>query len=432
MLFPGTMFFCSARKKTQSEVNTMHPPISSRRRMLALLLCFMLSAGLLSPSGRAAWAMPQQLTLNQGQSWQLPRGITALSSTDESLLQSEHTLQTHEVGKSQVSVSLFGLFPLRDVEVEVREKRVLIPGGQSVGVAMQMAGVMVVGVAREGGAEQILKAGDTLLSLNGQPVNSAEEMTALVENSQGQPLHITYLRNGQQHEGLIQPLMDTQSGQYRLGIWVRSSTAGVGTLTFYDPETHFYGALGHAVNDSDTGRLFSVRTGKLLRASIVDVKKGLRGAPGELRGTFLKDPRLLGDIRRNTVYGVYGQADALSSPLYSSGLPVGWRSSVHTGKATILSTVDDGGVRAYDVEITQVSRQRTAAQKSFVIKVTDEELLSKTGGIVQGMSGSPVIQDGCLIGAVTHVFVDDPTQGYGLYIEWMLQEADLMAADEAA
>jgi len=168
------------------------------------------------------------------------------------------------------------------------------------------------------------------------------------------------------------------------------------------------------------------------RAGIVDVKKGMRGAPGELKGSFLKENRLLGTIESNTVYGVYGQAEGLTSPLYSSGIPAGSRTGVHTGKAQILSTVDEGGVKAYDVEIVEVARQSRPAQKSFVIRVTDETLIEKTGGIVQGMSGSPVIQDGFLIGAVTHVFVDDPLMGYGLFIEWMLEESDRIAADKAA
>ena len=216
-----------------------------------------------------------------------------------------------------------------------------------------------------------------------------------------------------------------------MGAWVRDSTAGVGTLSYYDPESGTWGALGHAINDADTGKLLPVKTGSLLKAEIVDVRRGARGNPGELRGSFLREKLVLGSIAKNTQLGIYGAMDqALFNPLYPDGVPIGYQESVQIGPATILSTVDGGGVRAYQVEITQINRQLRPGQKSMVLRVTDQELLQKTGGIVQGMSGSPILQNGRIIGAVTHVFVDDPTQGYGLFIEWMLDTAQA-AADAA-
>lgn len=401
-----------------------------KRRWAAALLSVLLLAGIFSPPVQEAIRFPGEVALFPGQMCHLPGGVTASVSTDETLNTRGSVLTARQIGDAEVKLSLFGLFPLHNLKVQVTEKRMLIPGGQCVGVGMQMEGVMVVGVSGGSGAEKYLKAGDTLLSVNGKSIQSADDLSAIVAESGGQPLTLACTRDGKPFTAHIAPKQD-ESG-YRLGVWVRSSTAGVGTLTFFDPETGCYGALGHAVNDSDTGTLFSVRTGKLWRASVVDVKKGLRGSPGELRGSFLKENKLLGNIQSNTLYGVYGSAQSIASPLYSSGLPVGWRGSVHTGSAQILSTVDGGGVKAYDIEIVEVARQQKAAQKSFVIRVVDEELIEKTGGIVQGMSGSPVIQDGCLIGAVTHVFVDDPLMGYGLYIEWMLEEADCLAQQNAA
>lgn len=396
------------------------------------LLTLALLTTVFSPTARDIANLPDTLTLYPGQSVQLPVGVAALSSTDETLSCGKDTMNAESVGSGEMTVSLFGLFPLQKMQVEVTEKRTLIPGGQAVGVAMRTKGVLVVGVSRDSGADSALKAGDVILSVNGKPLAGAEELSALVEKSGGGALTISFTRDDLAHSVTLSPRLDESSGQYKLGVWVRDSTAGVGTLTYYDPENGTYGALGHAVNDSDTGKLLTISEGSLMRAAIVDVRRGVRGTPGEMRGSFLRDQKELGNIVENTRCGVYGEADAaIENPLYPGGLPVGSRGSVHTGKATILSTIDGSGVRAYEVEITQVTRQRSSAQKSFVIHVTDETLLQKTGGIVQGMSGSPVIQDGLLIGAVTHVFVDDPEQGYGVYIEWMLEQSDALE-DKAA
>ena len=206
---------------------------------------------------------------------------------------------------------------------------------------------------------------------------------------------------------------------------MRDSTAGVGTLSFYDPDTGRYAALGHAITDGDTGSVLSVSEGQVLKADIVAVQRGQKGSPGELKGSFLREGEVLGNIRRNSILGIYGALDSATvNPLYPQGLPIGLRSGVHTGAASILSSVDGEGVKEYAIEITRVNQQSAPAPKSMVLRVTDERLLAATGGIVQGMSGSPIIQDGRIVGAVTHVFVSDPTQGYGLYVDWMLQEAN--------
>ena len=235
---------------------------------------------------------------------------------------------------------------------------------------------------------------------------------------------IAYDRQGEQRTALLTPHKDEATGAVRLGAWVRDSTAGVGTLSFYDPESGKYAALGHAITDGDTGAVLSVSEGQVLRAEIVAVQKGKKGAPGELKGSFLREGHAIGSIRRNSILGIYGSlAEPAVNPLYPDGLPIGLRSGVHPGPATILSTVDGKGMQEYAVEITRVNPQTAPAPKSMVIRVTDERLLNATGGIVQGMSGSPIIQDGRLIGAVTHVFVNDPTRGYGIFSENMLDAA---------
>ena len=405
--------------------------IGSRKKLCAVFLSALTLLTVFSPPVQNTLRLPGSMQLSPGQCMELPSGVTAvLSGQDETLHKAQGVLTAGQVGETEVSLKLFGLLPLTDMRIKVTQERLLIPGGQAVGVGMQMAGVMVVGVSAGSRAEKYIRPGDTLLKVNGQDILGAESFGAVVRQSGGNPVTLLYRRGNETHTASILPEED-ETG-YKLGVWVRSSTAGVGTLTYYDPENGAYGALGHAVNDSDTGRRFQVHTGKLWSARIVDVKKGLRGAPGELKGSFLQENRVLGDIRKNTALGVYGISSPIKNPLYPNGLPAGYQSSVHPGKAQILSSVDPAGVQCYDVEIVEVTRQKSAAPKSFVIRVTDDRLIQKTGGIVQGMSGSPVIQDGLLIGAITHVFVDEPLMGYGLYIEWMLEESDSAAEDQAA
>ncbi len=300
--------------------------------------------------------------------------------------------------------------------------RVLIPGGQAVGVAIHTKGVVVVGLSDGAGLQAGLRAGDILISVNGRPLDSADILTETVNAASGQPLSILLERNGRQQTLLATPLFDESSQSYRLGVWVRDSTAGVGTLTFYDPQTQAYGALGHAITDSDTGLMLPVSEGYLMQAEVVGVHKGERGMPGELKGSFLREQVRLGSVDLNDAVGIYGRMDgAAHNALYPDGLPVGSKNEVHTGAATILSTVNGSETVEYTVEITQVNR--SSEQKSMVIRVTDERLLAITGGIVQGMSGSPIVQNGKLVGAVTHVLVNDPTRGYGIFIENMLDAA---------
>lgn len=299
--------------------------------------------------------------------------------------------------------------------------RILIPGGQAVGVAIHTKGVLVVGLSDGAGMQAGLRAGDVLLSVNGRPLESADILTETVNAAGGQPLSILMERNGRQQTLLATPAFDESSQSYRLGVWVRDSTAGVGTLTFYDPVSGAYGALGHAITDSDTGLMLPVSEGYLMQAEVVGVRRGERGMPGELKGSFLREQVRLGSVKNNSAVGIYGRMEAaMDNALYPGGLPVGGKGEVHTGEATILSTINGSEMVEYAVEITQVNRG--SEQKSMVIHVTDERLLSATGGIVQGMSGSPIIQDGKIVGAVTHVFVNDPTKGYGIFIEKMLDE----------
>ncbi len=388
--------------------------------------------------------LPDALVLRAGEemrlSWGLPLRVqveqpdaAVISSGDETLQDVAVTdveLAALSEGHAQVRLSLFGGWPFKNVDVRVEESRVLVPGGQAIGVALHTSGVLVVGTSdlTGGGAnpaqEAGLQPGDVIRSIDGQEIENAQHLTQLVNARGGETVEMVVQRTGREMHMRISPVRDALDGQYRLGVWVRDSTAGVGTLSFYDPESGAFGALGHAITDVDTGESLTVRDGDIMHADIVDVLKGERGEPGELKGSFLKEGETFGSILLNNAFGIYGQSDeTLVNPLYPQGLPVGSRYSVHEGKASILSTVDGDTVREYEVEITRCVQQGSPAQKGMILRVTDPELLERTGGIVQGMSGSPILQDGHIIGAVTHVYVNDPTQGYGMYIEWMLEQA---------
>ena len=413
---------------------------STLRKSVGLLTALLLCLSWFSPAQQTLRQFPARLSLTAGQMRTLTIGapltltpvtgqLAVNASQDERLRnQGAVELLSEASGTSELLLSLFGLVPIKRVEVDVSPETRLIPGGQAVGVAMQLNGVLVVGLGDTDGASPAkasgIQPGDVLRQVNGVDVTSAQQLARLIAQSGTQPLPIAFDRNGTLLHATLTPALDAATGTARMGAWVRDSTAGVGTLSFYDPAKGRYGALGHAITDGDTGQVLPVGQGQVLAAQVVAVQKGKRGLPGELKGSFLRQAQVLGDIRTNSTLGIYGTLDTpCVNPLYPDGVPIGLRGNVHTGKATILSTVDGQGVRAYEVEITRLFDQSSPAPKSMILRVTDPALLEKTGGIVQGMSGSPILQDGRIIGAVTHVFVSDPTQGYGLYIDWMLEQA---------
>ncbi len=336
-------------------------------------------------------------------------------------------------------VLLFGgvLCPLRTVAVSDPASgaaaapalpTALIPGGYPFGVNFTTQGVLVVGFrdittadgktvnpANEAG----LKVKDRIVSLNGVEIDSARALADCIAASEGAPLTLTYHRGEQQQRVTLTPVMDS-GGSWRTGLYVRDSGAGIGTLTYIDPTTLAFGGLGHGICDVDTGELMPVKNGNVVGVTVNAIKRGLAGNPGELRGYFHAEK--LGSLRKNCMCGVFGVYSQLPSAIKQETLPVGGREAVHAGEAHILCTLSGGERRSYAVTISAVDR---AAQdsKCFAIRVTDPALLEETGGIVQGMSGSPVIQDGKLVGAVTHVLINDPARGYGIFIENMLRAA---------
>lgn len=411
-----------------------------RFRRLAALLAAATAALMLSPQLGAVTRLPDTMVLDAGAVTVIPvtSAVVADATSEDGAIAEVAAAQDGGLrltagnrGEGRLTFSLLGLVPLRTVKLSVRPERVLVPGGQSVGVAMTTSGVVVVGnsdLGKQTSPARLagLKSGDVIQCVNGVQIAGAKQLTECLAG--GETAVLKVLRNGEALEYEITPARDERDGQYRLGAWVRDSTAGVGTLTYYDPQTGDFGALGHAIADIDTGVMLPVGDGALYANRVTDVTPSVAGAPGELCGDFMKRRAALGRVTSNCACGVFGHVDRPPEDgPYAEGLPAAGRSQIHTGAATLLTTVDGGGPGEYDCEIVRLSDSTRSAARAMVIRVTDPELLAVSGGIVQGMSGSPLIQDGRLIGAVTHVMVNDPTMGYGICIQTML---DAAAQDE--
>lgn len=398
-------------------------------------LAAVLLACALLPLASGVANAPDTLRLREGGQWewdfllpvktQVLENRQVISSTDERL---GVKLTAQETGSAELKFSFMGV-PMRTIAVSVAPRKVLIPGGHSIGVAIRTKGVLVVGMSDLGGAVKSparqagVKAGDWIEAVNGQEVTDSEQLSRLI-NDQSGGIQLTLSRNGEQRQVELEGETDLRDGMRRLGVWVRDSTAGVGTLSFYDPESGQYGALGHPITDVDTGEQLTVGQGEIMKSRVVHITPGEKGQPGELMGSFLDQPERWGSVKRNTNVGIYGECEqVVENPLFPDGVEMLGSNEVKQGPAQILTTLEGDEIRAYDCEITRITYQKGRAERSMVVQITDPALLNQTGGIVQGMSGSPIIQNGKLAGAVTHVLVNDPTKGYGIFIENMLEAA---------
>lgn len=359
---------------------------------------------------------------------------TCISKSDLNFKKS-YKFNSIDSGMARLQFNLFGLIPVRNIEVNVVDRVNLIPGGNSIGVRLNTRGVLVVAVADIIGIDGKkynpakiagIKAGDSIIDINGEKIMNAEHVVELLNNVEDKEVDIVIERNNMRFSTTVKPVKSLQDNCYRLGIWVRDKTAGIGTLTFYDENSKVFGALGHGITDMDTGNLLNIENGKIMSARVSEVEQGKKGNPGEIKGIFYETENVLGDIKYNTPYGIYGELRNINLQKNRiSPTPIGLKEEVKEGKAYILTTISENKVEKFEIEILKAQNQYYADQKSMIIKITDKKLLEKTGGIVQGMSGSPILQDGKLIGAVTHVFVNDPTKGYGIYIEWMIDQTDI-------
>jgi stage IV sporulation protein B len=312
----------------------------------------------------------------------------------------------------------------------------LIPSGEAIGVKIEAKGVLVVGMSSvnsENGkkyspaADVGIEIGDAILEIDGNKVEKERDIIQYLNTRKDKQKTAKVLIKRAENEIKleVEPVLCQEDGMYKIGLWVRDSIAGVGTMTFYDPKSKAFGALGHGITDIDSGVLVDISKGNILKSTVASVQKARKTMPGEIVGLFYDGDDPYGNIDKNTQYGIYGKLNKYKQDTKIKPLSVGLSHQIKEGPAKILTTIEDNKIEEYDIEIQKINRQSNANSKSMLIKITDPRLLEKTGGIVQGMSGSPIIQDGRLIGAVTHVLINDPSKGYGIFIEWMLKEADI-------
>lgn len=342
------------------------------------------------------------------------------------------TLKSGDGGSFVMVCKLFGLINLKNVKIDVVEKEYVIPCGMPIGIYIQTDGVLVIGTSVVNAMDgmnyepsyKLVKSGDYIVGVNGTPINNKNELISLINEDGANSIVLNIRRNGELIDVKIDPIQTTPD-EYKLGIWVRDNTQGIGTLTFIDKDGEF-GALGHGINDVDTSTLMELKSGSLYHTNIVSIIKGERGTPGELTGTIDYDKsNILGEINRNTTEGIFGVSEKILSQYdMDSMMEVGLKQDVKLGPAYIRCDVE-GEIKDYEVEIIEVNTGENNVNKGIVLKVTDKKLLNVTGGIVQGMSGSPIIQDNRIIGAVTHVFIQDSTKGFGIFIENMLQSKNV-------
>lgn len=339
------------------------------------------------------------------------------------------TLVADNLTSYDLELQLFGVFALKDVELEIVNEKYLIPAGIPIGIYLQTEGVLVVDVeevesiqGKISPAKYILQKGDYVLAVNGEEVHKKKDLTERIEKSNGESLILTVNRDNQVFDAKVTPVQNTQ-GEYQLGIWVKDSAQGIGTLTYVD-ELGSFGALGHGIHDSDTGNIVHVEQGSLYQTEIIDIKKGQSGDPGELTGVIdYSKTKILGDIYQNTVCGIFGNCNLklMKEVAELPRMQVGYKQQVEVGPAQIVCTVN-GERTYYDIEITELHYDATVENKGLEIKIIDPELLALTGGIVQGMSGAGIVQNEKIIGAVTHVLVRDSARGYGIFIEDMMKQ----------
>ncbi|MCY8987659.1 SpoIVB peptidase [Bacillus atrophaeus] len=416
-------------------------PDNIRKAVGVILLVSLLSVGFFKPF-KEYLLIPTQMRVFETQTQAVETNLSVSGQEEE--LSEAFTLQKdqHETkitgqkaGKSELVYDLAG-FPIKKTKVQVLPDLKVIPGGQSIGVKLHSVGVLVVGFhqvnTEEGkkspGESAGITAGDIIIEMNGQKIEKMSDIAPFIQKAgkTGESLDLLIKRDKQKIKTKLVPEKDEAEGMYRIGLYIRDSAAGIGTMTFYEPKSKKYGALGHVISDMDTKKPIVVEDGEIVRSTVTSIEKGTGGKPGEKLARFSSDRNIIGDINRNSPFGIFGTLNqTIENNISDKALPVALSNEVKEGPAEILTVIENDKVEKFNIEIVSTTPQKFPATKGMVLKITDPKLLKKTGGIVQGMSGSPIIQNGKVVGAVTHVFVNDPTSGYGVHIEWMLSEAGI-------
>ena len=342
--------------------------------------------------------------------------------------------KTQKKGSTKVNLKFMGIVPLKSVNINIIPDREVVACGNTIGVKIKTQGILVIGISSveiEDNKSIIpaktsgIKPGDFICEVNNNVMNNVDELINEIYKSKGNPLKVKYTNGSYQHETYITPQKSINDKKYHIGLWVRDSAAGIGTLTFFEPETGYFGALGHGITDIDTEILLPINEGEILKSNIITVKKGEAGTPGELKGVFVETRNRLGIIEKNCDYGIYGIIN--NKFLNNSEMKIcsiGLRNEIKEGSAYIFANISGNTVKKYSIEIEKVFRNNYKDTRGMVIKITDEELIKETGGIVQGMSGCPIIQNNKIVGAITHVIVNNPVKGYGIFIESMINNIE--------
>ena len=406
--------------------------MKSKKILIAFLLCFLLIVYIYIC---AVDAIPKKIMLFKGEKINVKTifGIS-LENNDldfETILTSSEAINKQETGTTKYIVKLFGIFDVKDVDVSVIERIKVIPIGQVSGIKLYTSGVLVVGMSEIKGEDNLkyrpyenlgIQEGDTIVQVNNRSVIDTKDLIDIVNHSKGESINIKYVRNEEIQECNIKPVKISNT-EYKLGLWVRDSAAGIGTMTYIEPKTNKFAALGHGITDIDTGNVLSISKGQLITTKIVSLIKGTNGNPGRIQGSINEQSKI-GKIEKNSIFGIYGTIEDITkvNPYNNQAIDVATRSEIQLGDATILCSIDGKKIEEYRIQIDKIYINNDYNNKSMLIKVTDEELLKKTGGIIQGMSGSPVIQNGKFIGAITNVLINDPTKGYVVFGDLMVKE----------
>ncbi|BDG31428.1 SpoIVB peptidase [Parageobacillus thermoglucosidasius] len=413
------------------------------RKIMGIFLLVSLTMISMTKPVKEYLQIPKQIVMFEGEAMRFSSTAlpvqTTVKDASKSIEIHKHahsfSVKAKQRGEKQMVLEVAGM-PVKQVDVKVLPSLKVIPGGQSIGVKLNTVGVLVVGyhlVETENGKKSPgelagIKVGDMITGINGKKIENMDDLSPFIEEAGkiGKPLQLQVLRDQHSFTTKLVPLKDKHDHAYRIGLYIRDSAAGIGTMTFYDPVSKKYGALGHVISDMDTKKPIVVQNGQIMKSTVTSIEKGSSGNPGEKLARFSSDREVIGNITDNSPFGIFG---TLSKPvdngIFTKPIPVALSSQVKEGPAKMLTVVENDKVEPFDIEIVSTIPQKFPATKGLVIRVTDPRLLKKTGGIVQGMSGSPIIQNGKLVGAVTHVFVNDPTSGYGVHIEWMLHEAGI-------
>ena len=368
--------------------------------------------------------LPSRIFLINGENIQLKRvfGVEFKRKNKEV----QETWQDKNLETTKMDVMLFGNMKVKEIAVTTYPRIKVIPTGNLIGLKLYTNGALVIGTTEVKNIENKIekpyesiniKEGDTILEVDHQEIDSTQTLQKIVNESNGRDIEIKYARAGETYTANIKPA-NTAKDEYKLGLWIRDSASGVGTMAFYEPESKKFAALGHGISDGDTGELLDIQTGELVNSKIVSVSKGRKGIPGEIKGSIAKQATI-GTVMQNTNFGIFGSLNEniITNNKYSAGLEIALRDEIELGEATILSTVNNNDTQEYKVEITSIDSENNSNNKSMQIKITDEKLLNNTGGIICGMSGSPIIQNNKIVGALTNVLVSDPQIGYGVFAD---------------